>query len=314
MNLEINRLYEWLDTGDCPVIERILAYLPNSEVATINVNSKTVTPSTRSVKELEDALAAGNIRVLSNDPWSHKNRPEGDITPKDLSRRDGAWDLIRPIVESPTHLLFDKRQRWALLKAQQQATGKRIKIIYDALRKYWIGGQIKNALLPDYNRGDRKDSTAGRKGQVNLTTEDYKKFELGIKAFYEKATKPTLRDAYRKTIARYFNTGYLIKNGTTVPQLPPSHSRVRIWASKSRRISPIFRSINPSGIMSAPIIREIALCNVAVFLRSSSVNGMAQIQKVRHVRLQNLANAKNHAKAKTSETAQTNLGQECQCS
>lgn len=224
MKLPKNAVFKWLDDQPEPRMTRVLDYLPTGKVVVINISSKKSMPDIMEEKDLESAIQDEIIQTV-NDPFSTKNIPEDEISEKNKRRREDNWELIQPIIENPPEILFDKSKRWAAIKRQHLLTNKTVRLIYVALHKYWVGGQIKNALLPDYKKGPApKEDYEKRNTKGFLLTGDHKKkFELGIKAFYEKDNKPSLRSAYHKTLARYFNSGYDMVNGQTIPQLPPAH-------------------------------------------------------------------------------------------
>jgi hypothetical protein len=73
---------------------------------------------------------------------------------------------------------------------------------------------------------------------VNVTDETRHLFRLGVKAFYENEKHPvkrTLREAYRRTIERFFNVGFELINGICTPVTP--------WP-------PMFRPLNSYGIVT----------------------------------------------------------------
>lgn len=225
MKLPKNTVFEWLDDQPEPHLARVLDYLPNGSIVTIKLNDPKALPEVENEAEITQALEDKRIRVLETDPFSAKNIPEGEISERNKGIRDENWELIQPIITKDPEIVFSRKGRWKAITSQEKQTGKTPKTIYRSLHKYWTGGQIKNALLPDYRYvGGKLGNRNGRKGDgLKLDPEHIKKFELGIKAFYEKDNKPSLREAYHKTLSRHFNAGYNMVNGNPVPQLPPAH-------------------------------------------------------------------------------------------
>src|SRR5258705_6452167 len=157
--------------------------------------------------------------------------------------RDRAWEIIQPIIRLPRDGQYLRSERGPIimrLVAEKRAAKS---TIYHRLRRFWQAGQLKNALLPRYENcgapGREKPETSKKRGRprkftehgeskgVNVTEEIRRLFRFGIKAFYlnpKNPTKMTLREAFARTIERYFNRGHEWKNGSHVPVLPPADS------------------------------------------------------------------------------------------
>ncbi len=125
------------------------------------------------------------------------------------------------------------------------------------MRRYWRGGQTKNALLPRYNRSGGKGKpkkSGGRKrgrpdilaqatGQqrgVNVDETMRRYFQRGIKLFYETRQKNSLRRAYDLTLQKFFHRGYEEKSGAQVPVMPPAEAlptfrQFQYWYTKERQ-------------------------------------------------------------------------------
>lgn len=235
-----NQIFRWLEEEN-PL--RILAVLQNDTTALLPLSGKTTKPHMLPTSLIQEALETGSAEILPDDPASVKNLPEAEIPSRQRQIRDNAWEVIKPIIALKPDKLFNRQSRWEAIESQSRKTGTQVKVIYDALRRYWQGGQVKNALLPNYaniNKTVRKGKKSGPKSAGITVTDDVeKKFALGIKSFYEKASKPSMRDAYRRTIAKYFNTGYHMKNGIPVPVIPPedqlpSERQFRYWYKNHR--------------------------------------------------------------------------------
>lgn len=127
-------------------------------------------------------------------------------------------------------------------------------MIYRYLRKYWRGGQTKNALLPDFDRrgakGQERSVTHRKRGRppkrilvepeqigVNVDAIIKEKLRRGAKLYYENAKARTLRDAYQLTLEHLFNRGFEKKGSLLVPVLPPmcelpTFGQFRYWYEK----------------------------------------------------------------------------------
>jgi putative transposase len=234
MNLLPNQIFRWLDQDP----QRILAVLPNNTAVVFPIGKETTKTKTVPLEEIMEGLESGEAELLP-DPFLGKNLPEEELSDRDKKIRDRAWKLIEPIVALPPEGLFNKTQRWAVMESQCKKTGTHPKVIYFALRRYWQGGQIKNALLPNFTKKQGTKAVGGRPTGITVTPDVEQKFALGIKSFFEKQSKPSLRDAFRRTIAKYFNTGYAMKGGTLVPIIPPedqlpTERQFRYWYQNNR--------------------------------------------------------------------------------
>ncbi|MBD2226973.1 Mu transposase C-terminal domain-containing protein [Calothrix anomala] len=228
-------------------------------MVTIEINNSKALPKWQKSKELETAIASREIRILEVDPYAGLLRPENSISQNHLNRRDRAWEVIGPLVERNTELMFNPRDRGPLVEATAERTGCIKKTIYNYLRRYWQGGQMKNALLPVFDRcgakgKERKPSNCkrGRPSKlskamempigVNVDDEMKKCFHRGIKAFYENRQGRTLKDAFQLTLEKFFHQGYEMRNGVLVPMLPPAtqlptFAQFRYWYEKERDIT-----------------------------------------------------------------------------
>ncbi|HEV7378054.1 MAG TPA: Mu transposase C-terminal domain-containing protein [Pyrinomonadaceae bacterium] len=265
MNLFVNTLIEWHTPDDeqsKSYVERILmidAFL--TEIITINILDKRALPIARSYSEVVHALAANEARILQIDPYVPLLRPEDEIKENHLRRRDEAWGLIESLVANEDRaFLLNKKIRGRLIANLSITTSREKKVIYKFLRRYWQAGRIKNALLPTFNNcggpGKRRlaitsdspklgrpSALAKATGQsigIRLTADIEKRFERGIKRFYEKEKAGSLRRAYQLTLETFFNEGYALTDGTLVPILPPaeklpSFKQFRDWYRKIYR-------------------------------------------------------------------------------
>ncbi|MGV0107582.1 Mu transposase C-terminal domain-containing protein [Nostoc sp. DSM 114160] len=260
MSLLVNMLLEWQDTKTDIEIERVLWIDPSgTDVVTIEINNSKALPKWQKCKDLEVAIASQEIYILKIDPYAGLLRPENAISENHCKRRDRAWEVIGPLVEGDIELIFNPRDRGQIIEATVKRTGCIKKTIYNYLRRYWQGGQTKNALLPLFDRcgakgKERKPSNCkrGRPSKLSKVTEIpigvnvddkiRKKFYRGIASFYKNRQERTLKDAFQKTLDKHFHVGYEMKNGALVPILPPARelptfAQFRYWYEKERNIT-----------------------------------------------------------------------------
>jgi len=257
MNLWVNMLIEWQTEGVPHSIDRVLWIDPmTSQVVTIRIDEERALPVWRSVAELQAALAAKKARVLEFDPQTHLFRPEAALSEEERQRRDARWAFIAPLVEGNGREIFDPDQRGPLIAASSARTGRAKRLIYRDLRRYWQGGQTKNALLPHFEHcgGKGKERTNGgpkrgrpsavarARGQsagVNVDATMREAFRRGIQLFYENRTRRPLTDAYQLTLEKFFHKGYELREGVLTPILPPAEElptfdQFRYWYEKER--------------------------------------------------------------------------------
>lgn len=258
MELFKNTLMEWLPSESdesVPRVERILCIdAAEGLVATIEVFDKRALPVLRGYDEVANALATQAARILEADPYASLLRAESEIPEKHRVRRDRAWQLIEGIVSGGS-CAFDKRTRGQLVARVASNSGTAKKVIYNYLRHYWQAGQMKNALLPGFDRcggrgkrrlGDAKSQTklgrrshlsramGGRPSGIRITKEIERLFERSIKRFYETQEKNSLVRAFVLTLENFFHTGFKLDGGVPVPVLPPardlpSFKQFRYW-------------------------------------------------------------------------------------
>jgi hypothetical protein len=260
MNLFVNMLIEWqAATGSW--IERLLWIDPSgTDAAIIEILNPQSLPIFHKCKDIEAAITSGEAHVLEVDPYATLLRSEDSIPKKHLQHRDAAWEVIMPLIEDKTGQIFYSHGRGKLLNALEKQTGRTKKTIYKFLRRYWQGGQTKNALLPLFDKcgakGKERKSSERKRGRpsritkvtnlstgININTNVQEKLIRGIKLFYENSDGRTLQDAYQKTLEKFFHKGYdLLPDGTLVPFLPPSQElptfgQFRYWYEKEQNLT-----------------------------------------------------------------------------
>jgi hypothetical protein len=258
MSLCVNLLLEWLHEQTEVRIERVLWIDPSgTDVVTIEIDNPKALPVWQKCKDLETAFVAKEIRPLEVDPYSALLRPEGTIPENHQKHRDQAWEVIASMVESEQ--VFFPNSRGPLVAAVVERTGRSKATIYSYLRRYWQGGQMKNALLPLFDQrggpGKERQSHGCKRGRpsllskaleipmgVNVDDGMRESFRRGIKLFYENRQGRTLKESFQLTLERFFHKGYKMYEGALVPSLPPASelptfAQFRYWYEKERDIS-----------------------------------------------------------------------------
>ena len=164
--------------------------------------------------------------------------------------RDRAYELIRPLVaEEPA--IYDPRKRADMLRTRERETKVKMNNLYTYLGRYWKGGMVPDALLPDLTRRGRgrgesfvaskrlgRPKKAGANGKI-LVPEDYEKFSKAIHDYYKSDTKPTLHDTYDWMVSHLY-TAPRFPGDTDPGQLPPdekpSFMQFYYWYRKNRDV------------------------------------------------------------------------------
>ena len=259
MSLWVNMLLLFHLSNDQVSIERIL-WIDSSgkDVVTIEINNPKALPIWKQGQELEVALHSGTATIVEFDPYGTRLCTDSEIPESHRQHREQAWEVIAPLVSNES--IFNQSTRGSLVEATVQRTGCIKKTIYNYLRRYWQGGQTKNALLPLFDKcgakGKERESSSKKRGRkskipqvtdlptgINVNTEIRDKFHRGIRLFYENTEGRTLQGAYQKTLEKFFHKGYhLLPDGTLAPMLPPlselpTFGQFRYWYEKEKNLA-----------------------------------------------------------------------------
>jgi putative transposase len=272
MHLKVNLLFEWQDGSVPPRIERILwIEQADSRMVTIDIQDKKAWPLIRDRTWLEEQIEAKALRLLEVDVYQHLRQPDDAFDPKHRQLRDQAYEVIRDIVEKHEGEIFfsyvlgplvkkaveaaQEKWRGSSQEERSQVRGRSKVAVYRYLRLYWQRGQMRNALLPAYDRcgakgvarsihgpklgrPSKKTVETGIPTGVNITDEIKEMFRQGTKLFYDTPKKRGKEEAFERILARFFNTGKkLDPNGIPVPILPsvdemPTFRQYQYWYNK----------------------------------------------------------------------------------
>jgi len=214
------------------------------QIATIELTERRVLPRLRPYDEIVSALDTGAARVATVDPSAGRLRPEQEIPEPHRRRRDEAWELIAPLVaDGAPEVMLSRKRRGKMIAEIAAQSGRNKSSIYGLLERYWKGGGSKNALLPNFDRcggrgkrrladsprggpkrgSPKKYSGAGSQSEgINITAEIERRFERGIKRFYETSDRLSLSQAFQRTLETFFHRGFTIIHCASTPILPPA--------------------------------------------------------------------------------------------
>jgi hypothetical protein len=227
----VNTLIEWDSDEGKPHVERLLLIDPTgTDVVTIDVKDKKGMPVFRRLEELKQAVIADRAHILLNAGlYAAPTLPDEDHKKYAVyvKRRDEAWGLIAPLVEIQNHKILNRRERGRLVAELVERTGRRKKLIYDLLRRFWQRGMTKDALVPDWqNSGILKEGRVRQVGEQKLGRKSAEAKRTGnptgkgIKKFVRTGKAKNLRDAWQLIKERYYHAGlHCAGDGTEAPLL-----------------------------------------------------------------------------------------------
>jgi hypothetical protein len=262
MDFMVNMLLRWKD--DPSHIERILWMdSVDGRIVTIDILDKKAWPIVQDRAFLVQCLANDEISVLLEDSYQYLRQPDEQFSPARLQRRDDAWETIKTIIQPDDEMTHDEYGAifcshilGPRVRSAAEKTGHTKSAIYAYLRLYWQRGQMKNALLPSFDRrgskGKPRQIHGPKRGRpnkrtiltgvtvgMNIDEKSREYFQRGIRLFYETSEKRTLQEAFERTLALFFHQGKEWRNGILVPILPPAEElptveQFRYWYEKER--------------------------------------------------------------------------------
>jgi len=248
----VNTLIEYLNRPEegKSTFERVLWMNPaGEETFVISCSDEKGLPVVRKVIDIENALKDQEAIKRTVDPFLRDLSPDSDFLKKHGPARDRAWELIKDLVVREPEIYLTKG-RGRLVHGMARQHGVHPKTVYRLLRKFWIGGKKKNAVLPDFHNcgtpneerfgpkpgGEKPDEERrvekkrGRPSRVsevdpekagrNVMPEDKRIFQLAIDAEYDDKAKAPVTRVYKLMIAKYYNKGTRTENGVRVPIIP----------------------------------------------------------------------------------------------
>lgn len=258
----VNTLIVWTepDSSDAPSSDRIdrILWIDDQKnfVALFNVVADDALPYIIDFDFLIEAIENGSANVVKSDPYKPPFVSEENIKPSHRDRRDRAYASIQALVENPKPELFHPQARGHLVAQAASVNDSEKKTLYARLRRFWRGGQVVNALLPNYSRcgnpGQPKSSDGVKRGRpnavevakgirqgINITPDIARKLQQGYKLFYLNQHNRTWEQVLDLTLQKFFNLGYdLDQNNVLIPLLPdaeqlPTLDQFKYWATKA---------------------------------------------------------------------------------
>lgn len=207
-----NDVFEIAETG---FRGRLLAVIAGADEAwVIDIRNPVALPRMKPLSKLL-AMEAGGRLIVSAPPVI----PSLGASPHSLSHRDAAWERIKPLVSHPG--IFNPGERNRLVREQAHSVKCSPQTLYSALRKFWQGGQTRDALLPAFHtRGTKSGGETagrGRKSSVSghpifqMDAKDIGRIEKAVRDYYLSDDVVTMDAAYQRCLERYYS--YVDGNG-----------------------------------------------------------------------------------------------------
>jgi hypothetical protein len=118
----------------------------------ILLDSKSALPFVRFIREIEDGVTEGTIKILPDVVHTAVQRHKSDYTVADVDRRDRAYKAIEKLVDPANVKIFFEEYRGEMIAEAAKISGHHISSIYNWLTRFWQRGQTPDALLPKFHR------------------------------------------------------------------------------------------------------------------------------------------------------------------
>ncbi|ACC76032.1 Mu transposase C-terminal domain-containing protein [Paraburkholderia phymatum] len=239
-------------------IARVLWVDESAAVATLITIAHTPRkPWVVSTGDLRIWLQRGDARRSQFRPPAYMLQVEEDIPAGERESRDRNWQRIAGLVDrAVSGEIFMGRSMGAFVAQHAEATGTQRKTLYRLLYRYWAFGQVRNALLPNYEnvgapgkarvfaagkRPGRPPMHKGRSGERcgKILGDDDKEFIRIGYSLYRNNEVASVTDAYHRTLRRFYVDEHVVPGSSTddltlkpLEQLP-SLRQFRYWGKKA---------------------------------------------------------------------------------
>lgn len=252
----VNNIYKHLDTGKT---ERILWIDKNYTYCySIILNIEVLIIKLRDIGELTEGFEQGHLEFILDDDEC-KYLKGLNVTESSKKLLETSWEVVTSIAcRENEPYVFHEKYRSEYIKSATEKFNLSKATVYKYLRKYWQGGKLKVALLPELykcgGKGKEKKlgvKKVGRKNDiseidpdkigVNITEEMKKIIRISIKKFYLNHKEISLDTAYKMMKAEYFTEkrfdedGNLIESSILAHKIP-TYSQFKYWYYKERDI------------------------------------------------------------------------------
>lgn len=147
-----NQVYQYVNKDNENKIRVI--ELDDPFVYYVELNGDTAMPKKVTLKTFEDEIEAGILLAVS-DPF-FMSQDDKYLTPKQVEKRDGDWEVINSSWQELKWQLLEKKTRDVTFdEIAEKFNLKKLKA-KRLFTRFWQRGLNKNALLPDYNKSGGK--------------------------------------------------------------------------------------------------------------------------------------------------------------
>ncbi|UUZ66385.1 Mu transposase C-terminal domain-containing protein (plasmid) [Polaromonas sp. P1-6] len=217
--LEVNDLVESLT--EPPELDGLCRVLwvdrPNDRALLMVMEDSPKQPFPRQLSLLEGWIRAGTARKTTLKPPVYMLR--SDLTDAARASRDSNWERIAPLVA--TKAIFEPEAMGTMVSQRAAELSLPRKSLYRILYRFWMNGQVRDALLPNYEQsgapGKAKQFADGKRNgrrpkfqgleledpRQALTEADKSSIKLGY-ALYKSNAVESISDAYIKTLRRFY--------------------------------------------------------------------------------------------------------------
>lgn len=220
-----------------------------AKVATIELRINPGIPKIWRLSDLEAAAAGKLLRIINNDAFMPIIE-ESNLTKAEIEVRDSAWNAIEYIVCKEPEI-YERLKRGILVEEAVRMSNFTKMTIYKFLKRYWIGGMVKNALLPNYSnsgaKGKNRTSTDKKLGRpkklrentgIVITEKQEKQFRAAINKYYRPQTGSTLEYTFEHMLKEYYTIPTIDQSDSPDSQLRPQSElptmrQFRYWYSKN---------------------------------------------------------------------------------
>lgn len=232
---------------------------------TIDVEDDAALPQIDSFAELSAADAKFNVRTQTE---SLQPLTMERASTKAQKRANDAWTRIEPLVKNPD--IYHRHSRYPLIQARAQEVGCSENTLLKDLRRYWRGGQTRNALLGYFHMIGKLGLDGSRSGGRRPTLSDYAVYRIAasdvanmheaIKTVYlgggpDNLTKATASDAYDKMLTAHYS--YVDGNGKKIIRPKGERPTIRQFYSFLHK-NYSFQAIKSNRLSDAEYEREYA--------------------------------------------------------
>ncbi|MFT5032683.1 MAG: putative transposase [Bacteroidia bacterium] len=227
----------------------------SDQIVLFDITKSPKKPWVMRLSDIKYLLNNGDVKIANIIPRPFMLRLEEDLSEQDKCFRDNNWARIQELIETDIlGEIFQPGAMGRLIAEQALKCEVPKKTIYRLLYRYWMNGQVRNALLPDRlncgSPGKPKQYMVGKKpgrkayfqgvevdSQSKVLTEvDKNCIRVGFSLFAT-GKVGTIADAYIKMLRRFYTSKTLPGDCMEPPLLPanelPTARQFAYWGHKA---------------------------------------------------------------------------------